>query len=162
MQVQDLAITILTYNDSTNSIRQNAARMIAEDLNKVGFKATVSVVSRDTLRKRLSSGSYDLALIGVNLSEVPILYNVIVSKGSLNYNNYSDATMDAYAELTLQVEDETSFSQTYSQIQRRIVDTLPFMGLLFRTGALLSTRSLGSFHGTRTMNAFRGLEYMTG
>jgi len=160
MQVQDLSVTILTYNESTNSIRENAARKIAEDLNKVGFKATVSVVSRDTLRSRVSNGEYDIALIGVNLSEVPILYNMIVSNGTLNYNNHSDATMDAYAELTLEVEDEASMAQVYSQIQRRTVETLPFMGLLFRTGALLSTKSLGSFHGIRSLNVYRGLEYM--
>ena len=162
MQVQDLSITILTYNENTSSIRENAAEMIAEALNQVGMKATVEVVPRDTLRRRLSHGEFDLALIGVNLSEVPILYNMVVSNGALNYNNYSDVTMDAYAEISLEALDEEAMIKVYGQIQRRIVETLPFMGLLFRTGAVMSTRSLGSLHGIRAMNTFRGLEYMEG
>ncbi|MBQ8086961.1 MAG: hypothetical protein IJ234_00885 [Clostridia bacterium] len=161
IQVKDLEIQIITYNDSTNSMRENAAQMIADDLNQIGIKATWRVITRDAVRRRLKNGEYDIALVGVNLSEVPIVYNLLVSRGTLNYNNYSDITMDALVEQSLDASDEGDLQRVYSQIQQRLVETLPFLGLLFRTGTVLSTRSLGALNGIRAMNTFRGLEYLS-
>ena len=161
IHLRDLSVTIMTCNDSTNSIRENAANLIAENLNAIGMKAKVSVVSRDTLRYRLGNGEgYDLALISVHLSEVPLIRQMLINGGTLNYNNFMDMTLDGYGGQTVTVEDEAQLKSLYSQIQLRIVDQLPFMGLLFRSGTLISSRSLGGIEEIRTMDAFNGLEYL--
>ena len=80
---------IVTYNEDTNSIRENAANMIADYLTVVGIRASVTVVARDDIEDVLDGGEYDLALIGVNLSEIPVLQPLLATGGSLNYSGYS-------------------------------------------------------------------------
>ena len=79
----------------------------------------------------------------------------------IDFNNYLDATLNGLADQTVTVEDEAGLKSLYSQIQLTVVDRLPVMGLLFRTGTVLSTRSLGGLSGIRALNTFRGLEYLS-
>ena len=161
IKVEQLEVNIITYNEDTSSIRENAVNLIAGYLNAVGFKTNVEVLSKSKMSDRLKNRSFDLALIGVNLSEVPVLQPLLGSGGSLNFNRYSNTTMDELIQQTATATDEASLKQIYSEIQLMLVDRLPIMGLLFRTGTVLSTRSLGGLSGIRALNTFRGLEYLT-
>lgn len=160
IQLKELSVDIITYNESGNSIRENAVNLIESYLSAIGFKTQVEVLTKDEVRSRIRSGSYDLALIAVNLDEAPVLSPLLSSSGSLNYNGYSDTAMDSLIQLTATAADESSLKQAYSQIQLQIVQDLPFMGLYFRTGTVLSSRSLGGLSGIRALNTFRGLEYL--
>lgn len=160
IQLTDLEITIITYNEDTNSIRENAAYLIAGYLNDVGIKAEVSVLSKSRMATRMKERSYDLALIGVNLSEVPLLHELVGTGGGLNKNAVSNDQLDALLTQTMTATDEASVKQVYSQIQQMLVDRLPIMGLLFRTGTVLSSRSLAGLNGIRSLNTFRGMEYL--
>lgn len=161
IQLKELTVNIITYNESGASIRENAAGMIASYLEAVGMKTQVEVLSKKEVQSRIKSGDYDLALVAVNLDEIPVLSSLLSSGGSLNLNGYSDATMDGLIQLTATAENEASLKQAFSQIQLQIVEDLPILGLYFRAGTVLSTRSLGGLKGIRAMNTFRGLEYLT-
>lgn len=161
IRVLDLEINIITYNESTSSIRENAANTIAGYLNAVGIKTKVEVLTRNRVLSRIKDKDYDLALVGVNLSEVPVLTPLLSQGGSLNLNKYNNEEMNGMVARTGIVAGETELKQLYSQIQLTLVDRLPIMGLLFRTGAVLSTRSLGGMSGVRMLNMFRGLEYLS-
>ena len=161
IKLSELTVNIVTYSESTTSVRENAAEMIADYLAAVGVKATVEVLDVSTLRKRLKSGEYDLALIGLNLSEVPNLTGLLGKDGNMNFNFYDDAQMKSLLDQTATAKDETGLKQVYSQLQMKIVQDLPIMGLLFRSGTVLSTRSLGGMRGIRSLNTFRGLEYLS-
>ena len=50
--------------------------------------------------------------------------------------------------------------QAYSDLQLYVVDRLPILGLLFRTGTVLSTRSLAGLSGMREYDVFNGLEFV--
>ena len=160
IKVSELAVKIITYNDSASSVRENAAEQIANYLSVVGIKATVETMSSSTLKKRLKEGDYDIALIGLNLSEVPNLIGLLGTDGKMNFNFYSDSVMDDLLKQTTSAQDEAGIRQVYSQIQMKVVESLPVMGLLFRSGTVLSSRSLGGLTGIRAMHAFRGLEYL--
>lgn len=161
IRVEQLEVNIITYNEDTTSIRENAVNMIAGYLNAVGIKTEVEILSKSKMADRLKDRDYDLALVGVNLSEAPILQPLLGSGGSLNFNRYSNSAMDDLIARTSTAADEATLKQLYSQIQLTLVDRLPIMGLLFRTGTVLSTRSLAGLSGIRQMNVFRGLEYLT-
>ena len=160
IKIEELTLRLITCNEGGNSIRQNAANLIAASLNRVGIKVEIEVLASDKVRSRMRDRDFDLALIGVNLSEVPILQPLLGSGGALNYNRYSDADMDALLSAVGYAEDESTVRQLYSDIQKKVSDDLPIMGLLFRTGTVLSTRSLGGLSGIRELNAFRGLQYL--
>jgi len=158
--LKELEIEIITYNDDTSSVRENAAFLIETYLETVGMRVEVNVLSKSKMSSRLKDGDFDLALIGVNLSEVPVLQPLLGSGGTLNFNGYSDSSMDELIMDTATVEDEAELKRVYSQIQLSLVERLPVMGLLFRTGTVLSNRSLAGLSGVRALNTFRGLEYL--
>jgi len=160
VKVSELTVNIITYNEPTASIRENAAEMIADYLSVVGVKANVETMSSSALKKRIKNGEYDIALIGLNLSEVPRLTGLLGTDGNMNFNFYSDSVMDSLLKQTLTAADEAGMKQVYSQIQLNVVENLPVMGLLFRTGTVLSSRSLGGLNGIRALSTFRGLEYL--
>lgn len=153
-------ITIVTYNESTNSIRENAANMIAEYLQAVGFNVTVNVMTKSKTRETIKARNYDLALVGVNLSEIPDVRPVLKTSGDLNYNHYSNEEMDMLLERISGASDETLLRKIYSDIQMTVVNRLPILGLLFRTGTVLSTRSLGGMYGLRAYDNFNGFEFL--
>ena len=161
IKLTDLTVNIITYNDGESSIRGNAAKLIADYLAVVGVKANVEVLTRDKVMSRIDDRDYDLALIGVNLSEIPALQPLLSGGGALNFNRYSNDNMNEYISQTLTVESEDELKQVYSSIQMELVDRLPILGLLFRTGTVLSTRAMGGMSGARSMDMFRGMEYLS-
>ena len=160
VMLREPRLTIITYNESTNSIRENSANLIAEYLRAVGFNVTVSVLSKEKCRQTIKDRKYDLALVGVNLSEVPNLNQLLKSGGSLNYNHYSNDEMDMLLERIDSASDEATLQRIYSDIQMTVVNRLPVLGLLFRTGTLLSTRSVGGMGGLRAYDNFNGFEFL--
>ena len=42
-----------------------------------------------------------------------------------------------------------------------VVERLPVLGMLFRTGTVLSTRSLAGLSGIRVENTLNGIEFMS-
>ncbi len=160
VMLQEPRLTIITYNESTNSIRENAANLIAEYLRAVGFNVTVSVLGKERCRQTIKDRKYDLALVGMNLSEVPFLNRLLKSGGSLNLNHYSNDEMDMLLERIDSASDEATLQRIYSDIQMTVVDRLPVLGLLFRTGTLLSTRPIGGMSGLRAYDNFNGFEFL--
>ena len=159
--LKDLELRLITYNEPTNSIRENACYMIADYLGRVGIKVTIEVRGQERVLRYIREGSYDIALVGVNLSEVPDLSQMFRSGGSINLNNYGNKEMQ---ELLLKVPDATTEAEMksiYSQMQMNIVDRLPVLGMLFRTGTVLSTRSLAGLSGIRAENTLNGIEFLT-
>ena len=99
--------------------------------------------------------------MGVNLSEVPDLSQMFRSGGSINLNNYGNEEMQNLLSQVSTAQTEAEMKSIYSQIQMNIVDRLPVLGMLFRTGTVLSTRSLAGLSGIRAENTLNGIEFMT-
>lgn len=160
IMLEEPNLTILTYNESTNSIRENAAKLIASYLEAIGFNVTVSVVSQSRLRERVRARNFDLALIGVNLSEVPSLSSLLGRGGSINLNGFGNDDMEELLSQAASTSDETALQKIYSDIQMFVVNRLPVMGLLWRTGTVLSSRSMGGMSALRCYDAFNGFEFL--
>ena len=155
-------LTLWTYNESTNSIRENAAYMIAGYLEDIGFNVEVTVKkSKDTVRQAIRDRTCDLALVGVNLSEVPDVSAMFRTGGSLNYSRYTSTEMDTLFDRVALTGDESDLRQLYSTIQMRVVEQLPILGLLFRTGTVLSTHAIGKLETNRSYDAFNGFEFIS-
>ena len=158
--LRDLTVNLITYNDSYTTIHTTAANMIAANLEKVGINVKVEVLSLSRMQNRIKERSFDLALVGVNLSEVPNLTPLLYSGGSLNLNGYNNEDMYNLLGQSATVQTPEELKSVLSEIQMTIVDRLPIMGLLFRTGTLLATRPLAGLSGNRTGNTLNGIEYL--
>ena len=126
----------------------------------MGFNPTVTVYSKERTRQLMKDGEFDIALVGVNLSEVPSLSPLLKSRGSLNMNHYSSDDMDQLLDRVGTASDEAMLQKIYSDIQMTVVNRLPIMGLLFRTGTVLSSRSIGGLGGVRAYDTFNGFEFL--
>ena len=160
VRLMEPSLTIWTYNESTNSIRENAANMIADYLRAIGFNVTVSVRSKETVRRGIRERACDLALIGVNLSEVPDISAMFRTGGSMNFSRYTSTEMDTLFDRVAATGDATALKQLYTTIQMRVVEQLPILGLLFRTGTVLSSHSVSGLTCTRCYDAFDGFEFI--
>ena len=160
--LEDLKIEIYTYNESRSSVRSNAAEQIAANLRTIGVDATVTVTSRSNVTKAIKEGTCDLALVSINLSEVPNLAPMFSEGGAVNLSGYVNDTMNALLAATMTAATEESFKKAFSDLQLFIADELPMMGLVFRTGTLLSTRQMGGLEGIREGHTLRGLEFVSG
>ena len=158
--LREPSVSIITYNESTNSIRENAANVIASYLEAVGVNARVTVMSQSRLQENLRARSYDLALIGVNLSEVPNMSAIFGRGAALNFNGFGNDNMEMYLQQATAAGDESILKSAFSEMQMYVVNRLPIMGLLFRTGTVLSNRSLGGMTALRLYDAFNGFEFL--
>lgn len=152
-------VRIITYDDATSNVRGNAAAQIAENLRSVGINATVQVYSRSKLQERIKDGEYDLALVAVNLSEVPDISPMLTSRGDVNLNNYHTDELDALLVDALSADDEAHMKNAYSALQTYIVEKLPVMGICYRTGMVLANRSLAGLNAARETDAYNGMEF---
>ena len=160
VRLKEPSLSIWTYNESTNSIRENAARQIASDLEAIGLNVTVTVKSQEKVRQAIKDGKCDLALIGVNLSEVPYINDLLKSGGRLNFSRYKSAKLDKVLATVDSAGSESAIKKAYSRIQLHIVQNLPILGLLFRTGTVLSTQPIGGITGQRCYDSFNGFEFI--
>lgn len=160
VMLKEPTITIITYNEATNSIRENAAKLIADYLDAIGFRCTVRVYSQARCRELIKERAYDLALVAFNLSECPDLMPIFGRNEALNLNGFGNDNMQSYLEGAQNTSDETELKKFYSDIQLYIVDRLPILGLVFRTGTVLSNRSMGGMSALRAYDCFNGLEFL--
>lgn len=155
-------ITLITYNESTNSIRENAANLVAAYLDAIGFRCSVRVYSQARCRELIKERLFDLALVSFNLSEVPSLRPIFGRNEVLNLNGFGNDDMQGWLDTARDTSDELTLKSLYSEMQLYIVRRLPILGLVFRTGTVLSNRSIGGMTALRGYDTFNGLEFVTG
>ena len=155
-----LEFTITTYVDDNANTRAHAAEMIAEQLSVLGIRVTVEKVSKSRLERRLKDREFDMVLCAVNLAFLPDLTFLLNSGGRMNYSGYSSADMNVLVQGLYSTTDEERFKALFSDIQILISDDLPFMGLFFRKGTLMTTANVTGFRPVVEGNALQGFEYI--
>ncbi len=159
--LQQFEFTILTYDDDTAGTRTHAAEMIRDQLKPLGISVTVSTSNKSAVQKKMKNDDFDMVLCAVNMSMLPDLTFLVNSQGRLNYSGYADGGMNNLLEDVYLTTDEVQFQFLLSQIQMKIVNELPFMGLFFRKGTIMTTADISGLSAVRETDAFRGIEYVT-
>ena len=156
---EDLEITLVTYNEPGISIREEAAKLIAEQLGRVGMRVTVETTTKNGMVSNFEDNTFDLALVGFNLSELPDLTFLLGTGKNGNCSEYSSTDMDALLAAAKAANEASALETAMSGIQMRVVEDLPVLGLFFRTGVLISKVNLGGLSGIRETYSLRGLEF---
>lgn len=154
-----LEINILVYDDQSTNVRGNAANTIAANLRAIGIKSTVTKLSASEARREINKRNFQLALVGLHLSELPNMIPLLSETGNCNLSNVYSKEWNQLLGATATAATEADLISAYSALQLKIVDELPFMGLCFRTGMVLSTRPLTGFTPSRETDAFSGMEF---
>lgn len=88
----EVDLSFLVYSGST--VKVNAAKNFAEDMQSIGLQVTVNKQDWDNYEKLLEAGNYDLCYCEVRLGADFDLSRLLSSGGALNYSSVSDSQLD--------------------------------------------------------------------
>lgn len=158
--LKNLHLRFYYYEEPDNSVREEAANIIASALAEVGIECKISAMTMSGLQDKLKSGSFDLALIAFSMDVTPdcgfMLMSANVKSG--NYCRYKSSKMD---DLFTGLRKQTSyedFRQKLMDIQYQFYTDCPFVCLYFRTGNVISREMYTTCRDIREFELLRGIE----
>ena len=159
-ELKNLHLRFYYYEEPDNSVREEAANIIASTLAEVGIECKITPMTMTGLQDKLKSGSFDLALIGFAMDVTPdpgfMLMSVNVKSG--NYCRYKSSRMDElFSSLRKQTTYE-DFRQKLMDIQHQFYTDCPFVCLYYRTGNVISRFMYTTCRDIREYELLRGIE----
>ena len=158
--IQEFALSLITYQEPTSSRRLDAAKLIAEQLGRIGVRVEVSTMKKNIIREALRNGEFDLALVAENLSMIPDLSFMLAEDGAHNFSKYKNPMMDNELTAARDALTQEALIASMSKIQLLIIKDLPIMGLFYRSGKLVSRHRLTGLTGIREDQVLRGFEFV--
>lgn len=139
---EELRFTLIVNKD--NDKRVEVANRIASELEEIGVKVTIDLLSWEGYEKRIFSNQFDLALGGWLLSNPWDLRFAFHSNylGSTNFIGYSNPEMDNLLDEGLVVKEYQVRKETYKQLQHVFVQDLPYFSLYFINNSLIVNNSV--------------------
>lgn len=154
---RELKFTLLANMEENNTLRNDAAQLIAGQLAKAGIRVTVDAENWDNYNTELQQGRFDMAMCGCYLSPVPDYTFLIGAKGALNVGKYSSGDMDQKLAAVLQSPDSKTLQVNMADLQTEIINELPIISLYFRTHSLLTSTDVKGVSGVREDSAYSGI-----
>jgi len=136
-----------SYKTSTIKERIDIARMIAHQLGEVGVDAKVMPYEWGTFYRDVRRGNFQLYnLSWVGITEPDFLYEVAhssqVPPAGLNRDRYSNPKVDALVEKGRVTMDEKERKKIYKEVQRILLEDLPFIPLWYEKNVVVYRKSL--------------------
>lgn len=166
-----LRFTILT--NTYNLFRLRTAEMIIDDLRKIGIDLNLvedtnknTLISEeekniqwDNMQDKLNNENYDIVLLGWKTSVIPNFSYMFHSSHLTNTNfiKYEDENMDRLLGLALNSSVDRK-RENYSDLQRHILENLPYISLFYKNQALLIDSKLIGELEPNFFHLYNGLE----
>ena len=153
-------IQLKLITNANNSLREQTALLIQEDLKKVGIQLDVEFLEWEDFEKQMNTGNFDLILGGWELSYIPDITSAFHSSkiGGTNFIAYSNEKLDSLLDSYLGNGDLTSKKQRFSEIEEHLVTELPYISLFFRNGAVLVNNKIKGDPKPQSYNIFANIE----
>ncbi|MFR1517636.1 MAG: ABC transporter substrate-binding protein [Clostridia bacterium] len=139
----------MIVNESDKDLLRLSA-VIKSQLASQNIECIITSYKAEEYEAAVRAGAYDFAVMNLQIGLWPDLYDLFATEGNLNYNHYSDASMDsllnslrtAYRDASVSgVTDFPSFAQyAEAQIEKiavRAEETLPIIGLYSKNASVL-------------------------
>lgn len=153
-----LNLNLLVNND--NILREKTAFFIKEELEKIGIKLEVELLEWEEFNTRVNRGDFDILLGGWDLSYITDLSFAFHSSqvGGSNFIFYSNETMDELLETVIRAPNSTAKEEGYRQLQKHIIEELPYMSLFFKNGSIVVRNKVKGEFKPNNYNLFNGIE----
>lgn len=168
-----LSFDLLT--NTYNPLRRKTAEMIKEDLGKIGININIIPEAKkeedirvedieaqwEEVNEILSRGEYDIAFLGWQLSIIPdlsFLFHSSQIPNSTNFIKYQNENMDELLEQTFLNGNREQKTRSYENLQKLLVDELPYISLLFKNKALLIDGKIMGEINPNFNNPYQGIE----
>lgn len=154
---QKLSIKLTT--NSFNDLRVRTLDIIAENLKAIGIEVikdyeqiaiegiTEEVIENNwqSFERKIRSGNFEVALLGWDTSTMQNLEFMFHSSkeiGTENFIRYENEDMDKILDDINTFQTQSEKKKHYAELQKLIVDDLPYVSLFFTNGAILSNKKL--------------------
>lgn len=158
----DAAFTLVTNDDAENPTRKEAAKLIKQQLLKVGVRVDIIALNWDVFLKVLDERKFDMALTGYFLDRIPDLSFAFHSgnaiAGKKNYGLYINNNMDMLLQNIQQEIKPDLLRSKYVELQKMIIDDLPCISLYFRTNSLIARNKINGIIAHRELEQFHNIE----
>lgn len=156
---RNLKLRIYVYEEQENSVRIQAANMVADYLTAIGINADVTTFVYKEAKVKLEKRSYDLCMCSFQMDEVPDPGFLLMKGNVCNYMGYRSDKMDNLIKNGLRKAlDKDSYRQNMYDIQDLFAEDCPFICFYYRTGAILTRTLFIPVHDVREPNMLRGIE----
>ena len=177
---EKVSLRILVGSTPENSVRAEAAQLIADSLTSFGIGVELITANHDTASaspdpeseapysgdtefvRLLREGNWDLALVGFSLSESNSLSKYLTPSGSNNFGHYSSEAMTALIEIMDSAVDEASLREAAYAVQSEFAEELPFIVLYFRLNSVIYSadiQGIGQLREPRLLENMKDWRY---
>ena len=156
--LQPLKFSLLINDD--NLLREKVAFFIKEELENIGIEIEIEMVEWEEYNSRINTGNFDIVLGGWNLSYVTDLSFAFHSsniEGS-NFISYNNEKMDDLLHRAINAPNDITKESVYSQLQKHIVEELPYMSLFFKNASIVVRDKVKGEFKPSNYNLFYGIE----
>ncbi len=141
-----LRLTLLAPESAANPVAYAAAVRVAKAWTSFGLTTTVEPLSPGEFVERLRAGTFDAALVDVNMGldpdPYPILGSTQVRGGGANVAGFQDPALDAALVAARAPGTVTKRKAAYKALQALLGDQQPMATLFFRDSVLVAGAEL--------------------
>lgn len=130
-----LNLTVCEQNEE----RIQVGQIIKEQLEQLGIKINLNVVSETVYNKKIQNKDYELLLLGMQTSLTPNLENYLQEDNLSNFNN--EEIKSSISEVR-NIYEENLLKQKYNQILKITEDEVPYISLYFQTKNFIYQKNL--------------------
>jgi peptide/nickel transport system substrate-binding protein len=153
-----LHLRLYVYEEPDNDVRVEVANTISDWLAEVGIECAVTTMNMSDMSTKLSSGSFDLALVSYAMDVCPDPGFLLMKSNTGNYSRYNNSTMnDLCSELRTQTT-QAGYQEVLLKIQAQFAEDCPFICLYYREGAVLTRKMYTTARDVRELELLRGIE----
>ena len=158
-----VTLRLLCGSTTDNSVRADAAAMIADNLRGAGIDVQLINLEHDLNKEdnpfltALSGGDWDLAAVGFNLSESNDLSKFLLTNGRNNFGGYSDSRIDSLVALMNRAGSETAMRERAYELQAAFTEEMPFIVLYFRLSSVIYSARINGIETLREPGLMRDI-----
>lgn len=134
----------LIFNDD-NSLRFTVAKEIASQLSKKGITVEITRIPWADVQKNIKVGTYDMAIMGYDISAIPDLsfaYSSTEITSGLNVAGYSNPTVDGLLQGILTQNNAETQKSMYVSLLNIITEDRPYIGLFFLNESVMYSKNI--------------------
>lgn len=140
----------LTYKTSSVKERVEIARLIAENLKKIGIDVTVESYEFGTFYRDIRQGDFDIfTLTWVGLTDPDIYHSIFHSKsvppGGANRGHYQNAALDILLDKSRLETNHDQLKTIYHEIQKIVYDDFVYAPLWYEDNFVFMKRNIRNY-----------------
>lgn len=151
-------LRLYVYEDPENDVRFETANLIADMLEALQIKVTVTTMTYEQELEKLKAGSFDLALASFQMDITPDAGFMLMKGNDANYCRYVSSEMTSLFTTLRTNQNREDYAYTMQAIQQQFANDVPFICLFYRAGAILTRKMYTTVRDIREFELLRGIE----